>query len=629
MKAKKTTKKKKEETRQFQAEVAKILDIVVHSLYSHNEIFLRELVSNASDACDKLRYAALTEPKLLEDGGSDFAIHLVIDKDSKTLTIIDNGIGMSHEDLITNLGTIAKSGTSEFLKAVSESKSKDVNLIGQFGVGFYSAFMVADSVDVITRKAGEPNGWFWSSDGKSAFTIKETGDAARGTKVVLHLKQDAEEFLEPARLRTVVKTYSDHIALPVILDAVAGDKDAAPESLNSASALWMRPKADIKPEQYKEFYHHVGQSMDEPWHTLHYRAEGAIEYTALLFIPTAKPFDLLHPERKVHVKLYVNRVFISDGLEGLMPQYLRFVRGVVDSTDLPLNVSREMLQNNPVLKKIQSGIVKRFLKDLKTRSKNSEEYSKFWSVFGAVFKEGLYEDFEHRDDLLELTRLQSTSSEELISLKDYTSRMKNGQDAIYYITGENAAVLKNSPQLEGFIAKGIEVLLLTDPIDEFWISSVGVYNKMPMKSVGEAGADLSKITGEKNSDKPEDAASEDIIKSLTENLKKVLGEAVADVRPSDRLTDSPVCLVAETGGMSLHLARMLKQHGEGTGAIPKVLEINQRHSLIKRIAELPEEFFSDAAHLLLDQARIVEGEPVPDPAAFARRLAAAMERGLS
>lgn len=625
----KTTGKNKEETREFQAEVAKLLDIVVHSLYSNSEIFLRELVSNASDACDKLRYAALTDPKLLEDGDGEFAIHVAVDKAAKTLTISDNGIGMNHDELIANLGTIAKSGTSEFLKAASDAKTKDVNLIGQFGVGFYSAFMVAESVDVITRKAGESTGWLWSSDGKGAFTIKETKDAARGAKIVLHMKADAEEFLEPARLRNIVKTYSDHIALPVILDAIPGEKDAAPETLNSASALWMRSKSEITEDQYKEFYHHVGQGFDDPWHTLHYRAEGAIEYTALLFIPTAKPFDLFSPERKGHVKLYVNRVFISDGLEGLMPQYLRFVRGVVDSTDLPLNVSREMLQNNPVLRKIQGGIVKRLLKDLKDRAEKPDEYAAFWNVFGAVFKEGLYEDFERRDELLELARFKSTSGDELVSLKDYVGRMKEGQDAVYYITGENAAVLQSSPQLEGFIAKGIEVLLLTDPIDEFWIPSVGVYEKMPLKSVGEAGADLSKITGDDKQEEPEEAASEDTIKSLIENLKKTLGDAVADVRPSDRLTGSPVCLVAETGGMSLHLARMLKQHGESGAAIPKVLEINPRHGLIKRMAELPEESLSDAAHLLLDQARIVEGEPVPDPVAFARRLSVMVEKGLA
>ncbi len=616
------------ETRAFQAEVAKLLDIVVHSLYSNREIFLRELISNASDACDKLRYAALTESKLLEDGGSDFAIHLAVDKAAKTLTISDNGIGMNRDELVANLGTIAKSGTADFLKSMSGDKKKDVSLIGQFGVGFYSSFMVADKVEVITRKAGESHGWLWTSDGKGAFTISEYAAAARGAKIVLHMKADAEEFLEAMRLRQIVKTYSDHIALPVILDPISDEKDAAAETLNSASALWMRSKNEITPEQYTEFYHHVGHAFDEPWHTLHYRAEGAIEYTALLFIPTQKPFDLFHPERKGNVKLYVNRVFISDGLDGLMPQYLRFVRGVIDSSDLPLNVSRELLQENPVLRKIQNGVVKRLLKDLKDRAGNIEEYTKFWNVFGAVLKEGLYEDFQNREDLLEVVRFKSTGGDGLMSLQDYVGRMKNGQDAIYYITGDNAANLKGSPQLEGFLAKGIEVLLLTDPIDEFWVPTIGQFEGKAFKSVGEAGADLSSIDGDA-AKKEETAAAAESVKGLVEKLKATLGTDVADVRASTRLTGSPACLVADAGGMSLHLARMLKQHGEGPDmAARKVLEVNPSHALIKRLDALDGAAFDDGARLLLDQARIVEGEAVPDPIAFARRLSAVMERGL-
>lgn len=616
------------ETRAFQAEVAKLLDIVVHSLYSNREIFLRELISNASDACDKLRYAALTEPKLLEDGGADFAIHLGLDKPAKTLAIADNGIGMSRDELIANLGTIAKSGTADFVKAAAQNtaaKSKDVNLIGQFGVGFYSAFMVADKVEVISRKAGESHGWMWTSDGKGEFSVAEHPDAPRGTRIVLHIKADAEEFLEAHRLRHVVKTYSDHIALPVILDPVAGEKDAAAETLNSASALWMRPKSEITPEQYKEFYHGIAHAFDDPWHTLHYRAEGAIEYTALLFVPSQKPFDLFHPERKNQVRLYVNRVFISDQLEGLIPRYLRFVRGVVDSSDLPLNISREMLQDNPMLRKIQGGLVKRLLKDLKDRAADTEAYGAFWKSFGPVFKEGLYEDYERREDLLELTRFATTTGE-MVSLKDYAGRMKDGQEAIYYITGENLTALKASPQLEGFAAKGIEVLLLTDPIDEFWVSSVNAYDKKPFKSVAEAGTDLSKVTSGDEAKTEEPAAD---VSGVIEKLKSALGDAVADVRPSARLTESAVCLVADTGGMSLHLARMLKQHGEGADlAIRKVLEVNPKHALVKRLETLDGEPLSDAAFLLLDQARIVEGEAVPDPAAFARRLAKVMERGL-
>jgi molecular chaperone HtpG len=621
----------------FQAEVAKLLDIVVHSLYSNREIFLRELISNASDACDKLRYAGLTEPALLEDGGP-FEIHIAADAKAKTLTVRDNGIGMSRDELIANLGTIARSGTAEFLKGLSGDKAKDENQIGQFGVGFYAAFMVADKVEVYSRKAGESHGWLWTSDGRGTFSVAPAESVARGARIVLHLKDDALEFAEAQRLKQIVRTYSDHIALPVILDPAAdakkpeGDKAEAPqpETLNSASALWMRPKAEITPEQYKEFYHHVGHVFDDPWHTLHFRAEGAVEYSALLFVPSQKPFDLFHPERKSHVKLYVNRVFISDQLDGLMPRYLRFVRGVVDSADLPLNISREILQDNPLLKKIQGGIVQRLLKDLKKRADEPEAYKAFWETFGSVFKEGLYEDFERRDDLLELARFASTAADGLVSLKDYAGRMKQGQDAIYYITGDNAAALKASPQLEGFLAKGVEVLLLTDPIDEFWVPSVGAYDKKPFRSVAQAGADLSGIAGaEEKKDETAGAAAEAAVKDLIEKLKATLGDAVADVRASARLTGSPVCLVADSGGMSLHLARLLKQHGEAPGlAIRKVLEINPKHDLIKRLMTAGGEAFADAAFLLLDQARIVEGETVPDPAAFARRLSAVMSKGL-
>jgi molecular chaperone HtpG len=623
----------------FQAEVAKLLDIVVHSLYSNREIFLRELISNASDSCDKLRYAALTDGKLLEDGGGTFEIHIKADKAAKTLTISDNGVGMSHDELIANLGTIAKSGTAEFLKGLSGDKSKDVSQIGQFGVGFYSSFMVADKVDVHSRKAGETQGWVWSSDGRGTFTVSPEDGIARGARIVLHLKDDALEFAEPFRVKQIVRMYSDHIALPVILDTPADapkkdDKDAeaaGPETLNSASALWMRPKSDISAEQYKEFYHHAAHAQDDPWHITHFKAEGAVEYTALLFVPGQKPFDLFHPERKGHVKLYVNRVFISDQLEGLMPRYLRFVRGVVDSSDLPLNVSRELLQDNPVLRKIQSGIVKRLLKELKdSANDNAAEFAKFWENFGPVFKEGLYEDYERRDDLLELTRFKSTHGDGLISLKDYAGRMKEGQDAIYYITGDNAANLIHSPQIEGFLAKGIEVLLLTDPIDEFWVPSVGVYDKKPFRSVGEAGADLAGITGgEETKYENDGAGAEAAVKDLIEKLKTTLGDAVADVRASARLTSSPVCLVADSGGMSLHLARLLKQHGESAGpGARKVLEINPKHDLVKRLMVANGDSFDDAAHLLLDQARIVEGEAVPDPAAFARRMSSVMAKGL-
>ena len=486
-----------EEKLSFQAEVAKLLDIVVHSLYSNKEIFLRELISNASDACDKLRYQALTDASLLQ-GEGEFKIRLVPDKEKRTLSIIDNGIGMSRDELVENLGTIAKSGTAAFIEATKKDAKGDVSQIGQFGVGFYSAFMVADHVEVVTRKAGEEHGWIWKSDGKGEFTIAEAADAKRGAEIRLHLREGEDEFLDPYRLRNIVKTYSDHIALPVVME-----EDGKDETINSASALWTRSKSEITPEQYREFYHHVAHAFDEPWSILHYKAEGAIEYTALLFIPKSKPFDLFNPERKQHVKLYVNRVFITEDAAELLPPYMRFLRGVVDSHDLPLNVSREMLQHNPILAKIRAGLVKKVLGEIKRKAGAEDgDFASFWDSFGAVLKEGLYEDFERRTDILDLCRFKTTTGgDELVSLETYLGRMKEGQDAIYYITGDDLARLKQSPQLEGFAAKGIEVLLLTDPIDEFWPTAVGTYRDKKLKSVAQGAADLS---GVKSDDKAED-----------------------------------------------------------------------------------------------------------------------------
>jgi molecular chaperone HtpG len=622
-----------EEKRSFEAEVSKLLDIVVHSLYSNTEIFLRELISNASDSCDKLRYAALTNEKLLDDGGSEFSIHIEVDKENRTLTISDNGIGMNKDDLVENLGTIAKSGTSEFMSSLTGDSSKDVSLIGQFGVGFYSSFMVAEKVEVYARKAGETQGWLWVSDGRGSYSISESDDVCRGAKIVLHMRKEADEYLEPVRLKTVVTTYSDHVALPVVLAAIPGEEDSEEETLNSASALWTRPKNEITDEQYTEFYHHVAHGYDEPWHTLHFRAEGAIEYTSLLYLPSNPPFDLFEPSRKSSVKLYVNRVFIADDLEGLLPPYLRFVKGVVDSPDLPLNVSREMLQDNPQLKKIQKGLVSKLLKELKDRSKDAEEYNAFWSNFGSVLKEGLYEDFERRDEILELSRFRTSAGEDWRSLKDYVSSFKEGQDAIYYITGSDVASLKRSPQLEGYIAKGVEVLLLTDPVDEFWVTSVGVYDKHPFRSASQSAGDLDTIAkNEADDDSDEKKDNEETqtdIDALIVSMQNALGETVKEVRASNRLTASAVCLVGEQGGMSLHLERMLKQHGQGDGlANARILEINPKHGLIQKLAGQSDEIIGETAHLLLDQARIVEGETLPDPIAFGQRLSQAMERGL-
>jgi len=621
-----------EEKRVFEAEVAKLLDIVVNSLYSNKEIFIRELISNASDSCDRLRYAALTDLSLLQDGGSEFAIHIAFDKKARTLIITDNGFGMNHDELVENLGTIAKSGTAEFVKSLSGDDKQDVNLIGQFGVGFYSSFMVAKKVEVLSRKAGETQGWSWTSDGRGKFTVSEADNVTRGAKIILHLRKEADDFLDKQRLQSVVKTYSDHIALPVILDADPDDKDGNPENLNAASALWSRPKNKITKDQYKEFYHHVAHAFDDPWHTLHYRAEGAIEYTSLLFVPSQRPFDLFQAERKAHVKLYVKRVFISDDLEGLLPPYLRFMRGVVDSSDLPLNISREMLQDNPVLKKIRNGLVKRLFKDLKERAKDKDDYASFWDSFGAVFKEGLYEDFERRSDILELSRFRSSTKDGFISLNEYVENMKDGQDTIYYISGESASALKASPQMEAFVAKDIEVLLLTDPIDEFWVPSVGVHKKHPLKSVSQTGTDISSIKEHadtlENKSETAEIDSEDL-KAIIEKMKNTYGQTVKDVRVSSKLTNSPVCLITEDGGMSLHMERMLKQHGNTEDmTVPRILEINPNHSLIRQLISDPNDRFEDAAWLLLDQARIVQGESVPDPAAFSRRMSAFMESSL-
>jgi molecular chaperone HtpG len=617
------------ETRTFQAEVSRLLDIVAHSLYTDKEIFLRELISNASDACDRLRYAALTEPALGE-GEANYRVVLTPVKSSRTLTVADNGVGMNHDELIDNLGTIARSGTAAFMKELAGDAKPDVSLIGQFGVGFYSAFMVAEKVEVLSRKAGEGEGWRWVSDGQGSFTIEPAANVPRGARITLHMREGDEEYLEPHRLRQIVKTYSDHIALPIVL--AEGNKE---ETINTASALWTRPRAEITPEQYKEFYHHVGHGFDEPWLTVHARAEGVLEYTYLLFVPSQKPFDLFDPERKSRVKLYVRRVFITDEGTDLLPAYLRFIKGIVDSEDLPLNISREMLQSNPMVARIRQQLTRRVLTELgKKASEAPEEYAKFWDSFGAVLKEGLYEDREQRDTLFPLARFRSTMRDGLVSLDDYVAAMRPGQEAIYTITGDTLDLLKKSPQLEGFRARGVEVLLLTDPIDEFWVSAIGTYQEKPFKSATRGGADLDKITPSDDTkaaaDKAEPPAK---LGSLIAIFKLALGDAVKDVRSSERLTDSAVCLVADEGDVDMHLERLLKQHRQLDTTAKRILELNPRHRLIERLAASvgdsgASEQLSEFAWLLLDQARIVEGEPLPDPPAFARRLANLLERGL-
>jgi len=614
------------ESMAFQAEVGRLLDLMVHSVYSEKEVFLRELISNASDACDKLRYAALTDAALAGEA-AEYRITITPDKDARTLTIADNGIGMSREELVGNLGTIARSGTAAFVEQLSGDAKKDATLIGQFGVGFYSAFMVAERVRVVSRRAGESIAHAWESDGRGTFEVAPAEKAGTGTEITLHLREGEDEWLDPFRLRSVIKTYSDHIAIPV---ALVEDAEKEAETVNSASALWARPRNEITDEQYKEFYHHVGHGMDEPWATIHWRAEGTIEYTGLLFVPGAKPFDLFQPERKNNLKLYVRRVYITEGVEDLLPGWLRFLRGVVDSEDLPLNLSREMLQNNPVVRQIRNGITRRVLNELQQKAdKEPEAYAGFWENFGAVVKEGLYEDFANKDALLKLARFRSTRDDGWVSLAQYVERMAENQTAIYTIAGDDLEALKRSPQLEGFRAKGVEVLLLTDPVDEFWTSTVQEFDGKPLKSATRAGADLSGIKGEDAKD-GQDAVPEGAVGSLIAAVKLALGDAVKDVRVSDRLTESACCLVADENDMDLHLERLMRQHGQKVERAPRILELNPRHSMIRRLTEAADgpdgaDRVEDHAWLLLDQARIVEGEPVPDPVAFAQRMARVME----
>ena len=617
----------------FETEVSRLLHIVANSLYSKKEIFLRELISNASDACDRLRYEALTKPELLP-GGSGFGVRISTTRRGRMLEISDNGIGMNRESLISDLGTIARSGTSSYIEALEDSDKADVNTIGQFGVGFYSAFMVAEEVEVTSRRAGEDQAWRWLSEGTGEFEIEETEREECGTTIRLKLKKDQKEFLESHRLRDIIHTYSDHIALPIILV----DDDGNEETVNQASALWMRTRKDISKEQYEEFYHHVG-GIGDPWMTLHWRAEGALEYTNLLFVPSMKPFDLFDPSRRHGVRLFVRRVFISAEAEGLVPAWLRFLRGVVDSEDLPLNVSREILQNNPMITRLRKAITRRVLRELgKKAEKSPDEYREFWKNFGAVIKEGLYEDFENRDGILKIARFHSTASDdELVSLETYISRMKEGQEAIYYISGDDAEQARKSPQLEGFVAKEVEVLLMTDAIDEFWIPALGVYEEKPFKSATRGGADLDKIVAVGSAEpdeKDEDEADRGNIDALVSMFRLTLENQVQDVRVSERLTDSAVCLVADETALDIRLERMLRESGQIEQASKRILEVNPGHPLVQSlVASIGKDKagskVDDAAWLLLDQARIFEGEKVPDPVAFSRRMNDVMTASLS
>ena len=605
----------------FKTEVSKLLDIVVNSLYSEKYIFLRELISNASDACDKLRYYALTNPGIAKDNG-EFKITITPNDEENTLTISDNGIGMNKDDLINHLGTIAKSGTADFVRNAQDNGSI-VDLIGKFGVGFYSAFMVAQKVEVTTRRAGEEQAFSWVSNGVDGFEITETTREKIGTDIKLYLKDDAKDFTDTIYLRHIIRTYSDHINYPIVLDL----GKAGEETVNTGSALWTKNKADISEDQYNEFYHHISRNFDTPWMRLHFKAEGSIEYTGLLYIPSEAPYDLFQPDRQQSLKLYVNRVFISDKVDDLMPAYLRFVKGIIDSADLPLNISREMLQQNALIAKIKNGTVSRILKELKKRAEDYDDYMKFWKIFGVAFKEGIYEDVTNRVEVAELSRFHSTySTEKLTSLDEYISRVKEGQTNIYYITGDDVPTLRNNPQLEAFAAKGLEVLLLTDPIDEFWVQVLTNFKGYPIKHISQADLDLKM---ERNTPR----ADEGSLKMLTDYMAELFKDEVGKVVPTEKLTKSPVSLTVENGQMSIHLERLMRNHQQQTTfASSRILEVNPYHPLIIKLADSmfddsQKQNIEEVSRLLLDQAKIAEGEAISDSSFFSEKLSDYILRG--
>jgi len=633
------------QTHPFQAEVAELLRLMVHSVYSETDIFLRELISNASDACDRLRYDAIAQPALLADD-TRLAIRIRPDAAAGTLTIADNGIGMDRQELIDNLGTVARSGTRAFMSRLAEARKDDAkdapkdgsSLIGQFGVGFYSAFMVADRIEVTSARAGSPEAWVWASDGGAGFDIRpaspeQAARVPRGTEVVLHLKPDAKRYLEPHEIERIVRTYSDHILFPIELVAAgaASPEGAAdePRQINSASALWQRAKSELKPEDYKQAYRSIAGAFDEPAMTLHYRAEGRQSYAVLLFAPSRAPFDLFDPARKGHVKLYVRRVYITDDA-GLLPSYLRFMRGVVDSEDLPLNISREMLQNNPQVALMRKALTGRVVTELENlAAKEPESFGKIWEAFGAVVKEGLYEDHERRTELLALARFTTTTGT-LRSLKQYVGDLKPNQTEIYYLAGESLERLKQNPKLEAARARGIEVLLLADPVDSFWTALPLDFEGKPLKSLSQGEVDFSPVPLTDQETKPDEAEQADDA-TIVAAVKLALGERVSDVRASQRLTDSAACLVAGGKGPDRELERLLARHNRSPGTKP-ILELNMRHILVKALARAKKEEretdIADLSALLLEEAQILDGEVPEDPAAFTTRLNRLIMRGL-
>ncbi|SFO89217.1 molecular chaperone HtpG [Ectopseudomonas composti] len=616
------------ETLGFQTEVKQLLHLMIHSLYSNKEIFLRELISNASDAADKLRFEALAKPELLE-GGAELKIRLSFDKDAKTVTLEDNGIGMNRDEVIAHLGTIAKSGTADFLKNLSGDQKKDSHLIGQFGVGFYSAFIVADEVEVFSRRAGSPasEGVHWSSKGEGEFEVATVEKAERGTRIVLHLKSGEEEFADGWRLRNIVKKYSDHIALPIELPKEHHGEDEPEEIewevVNRASALWTRPRTEIKDEEYQEFYKHVGHDFENPLSWSHNKVEGKLEYTSLLYVPGRAPFDLYQREAPKGLKLYVQRVFIMDQADQFLPLYLRFIKGVVDSNDLSLNVSREILQSGPVIDSMKSALTKRVLDMLEKLAKDKpEDYQNFWKTFGQVLKEGPAEDFANKEKIAGLLRFASTAGEgdeQSVALADYLGRVKEGQDKIYYLTGESYAQIKNSPHLEVFRKKGIEVLLLTDRIDEWLMSYLTEFDGKQLVDVARGDLDLGTLDSEEDKKAQEEVAKAK--EGLIERLKGALGEQVAEVRVSHRLTDSPAILAIGEQDLGLQMRQILEASGQKVPDAKPIFEFNPAHPLIERLdAEPDEDRFTDLSHILFDQAALAAGDSLKDPAAYVQRL---------
>ena len=628
------------ETLEFQAEVKQLLKLMIHSLYSNKEIFLRELISNASDACDKLRFEALGKEDIY-GGDSELKIHIEFDKEGKTLTVSDNGIGMSREEIVENIGTIANSGTKKYLDSLTGDQMKDSHMIGQFGVGFYSTFIVADKVTVKSRRAGEAadQAVMWESEGEGSYTLETIEKDSRGTDVILHIREAEEEFLDSWRLKNIIHTYSDHISLPITMpkdpepvaedekddDAKASDEVIVPENevVNKASALWARAKSDVKEEEYKEFYKHIAHDFEDPMTWVHNKVEGSQAYTSLLYIPAKAPFDMYERERKQGIKLYVKRVFIMEDTNHLMPQYLRFVRGVIDSDDLPLNVSREILQHNKVIDKIKSASVKKVLGLLEKMAKNDkEQYANFWKAFGNVMKEGPIEDFANKERIAKLFRFATTetgSAEQTVSLEEYIGRMKDGQDQIYYITSDSHTSAKNSPHLEVFKGKGLEVLLLSDRIDEWLVQHLTDFEGKALQNIAKGDLDLGKFEDEEEKKAQKEAEGD--MKGVVELMKEKLGEKTKEVRITHRLTDSPSCLVLDANDMGLQMQQIMRAAGQEVPPSQPILEINPEHPLVKQLKDMgDQDKFENWAHILFDQAMLAEGGQLDDPAAYVKRV---------